>query len=624
MTNRKIRQSQTIVPFGAGGIFDFKGESFVGMDIRFWPNQAKNLEFPRLANKLGVRRFKTAPVAPSGRGKPPVDWPRLPYQRFPAWLFCDQCRRMYRWKSTMEQSDEEPTCERCARQPKLVPMRFIQICTHGHLSDVDWAWWAHSMTSAEDRGDCQDGSDLRFKVSSESSGLDALTVVCNSCPAQRNLFGIGTPNMVKKLGITCSGRQPWQRYSEAIKCDEPPKIVQRGAANVYFPNIVSAIDIPSMTSHAVSREADSTTENILNHVSWEKFLAAASPFAEVYRSLISMECEVPEEAVDALAEKCRQTTTGSLAAQASADVDLANEEWLVFAAPADVRPSNANFITRDGDLEIQSDGNLADLSIAEIIKGVVLVDRLREVRTITGYSRYEPGDTSISVDPTNKRPKWLPAVETFGEGIFIRFDEQRLNDWERHPSVRSRVTKLDGDLSKSFQQDRLREPAGARMLPRYPLIHTIAHLLIRQLSFECGYNTASLRERVYAREVLVNGAPTRQAGVLIYTAAGDAEGTLGGLVRQGQKPFLMETLIRMLEAGAWCSADPLCCESPGQGLGNLNRAACHACALLPETSCEAGNTLLDRVLVIGSPTVPGFFEGALSAARTESMRGLWT
>lgn len=106
-----------------------------------------------------------------------------------------------------------------------------------------------------------------------------------------------------------------------------------------------------------------------------------------------------------------------------------------------------------------------------------------------------------------------------------------------------------------------------------------------------------------------------QRGLLIYTAAGDAEGTLGGLVRQGEAPHFAETLIRMLEAAAWCSADPLCAEHTGQGFGNLNRAACHACTLLPETSCQTGNTLLDRALVVGSARVPGYFADVLTASR---------
>ena len=133
---------------------------------------------------------------------------------------------------------------------------------------------------------------------------------------------------------------------------------------------------------------------------------------------------------------------------------------------------------------------------------------------------------------------------------------------------------------------------------------------MRQLAFSSGYSAASLRERVYARQ-----EPNSQAGVLIYTAAGDAEGTLGGLVRQGEAPRLLRSLYAALESADWCSSDPLCRESHGQGPDALNRAACHGCALVSETSCERSNLLLDRVLLLGDDHVNGFFQETVEAAR---------
>ncbi|MFD0740775.1 Zn-binding domain-containing protein [Phytohabitans flavus] len=145
------------------------------------------------------------------------------------------------------------------------------------------------------------------------------------------------------------------------------------------------------------------------------------------------------------------------------------------------------------------------------------------------------------------------------------------------------------------------------------LLHTLAHLLIRRLAFSCGYSAASLRERVYSAV-----GPDPEAGFLIYTAAGDAEGTLGGLVRQGEPPRLAQTLLSALEEASWCSADPVCRESRGQGLGSLNLAGCHGCCLVAETSCERSNVLLDRVLVVGDDTTPGLFGDVVDALRTAS------
>ena len=131
---------------------------------------------------------------------------------------------------------------------------------------------------------------------------------------------------------------------------------------------------------------------------------------------------------------------------------------------------------------------------------------------------------------------------------------------------------------------------------------------MRQLCFECGYASTSLRERLYVDD-------GRMSGVLIYTADGDSEGTLGGLVRQGEPDRLPAIMLRSLHQAAWCSADPLCLETENSGMVGLNRAACHACLLAPETSCELANAMLDRRLLFGDDTgVTGFFSTVLEEA----------
>ncbi|MFD8197664.1 Zn-binding domain-containing protein [Streptomyces wuyuanensis] len=132
------------------------------------------------------------------------------------------------------------------------------------------------------------------------------------------------------------------------------------------------------------------------------------------------------------------------------------------------------------------------------------------------------------------------------------------------------------------------------MSPRFILLHTLAHLLINQLTYECGYSSASLRERLY-----VSPGPDGIAGRLIYTAAGDSEGTLGGLVRMGEPGRLEGVLENALARAAWCSSDPVCIGSKGQGPGSCNLAACHGCALLPETAWEECYRFLVRALVVG-------------------------
>ncbi|MFI8090207.1 DrmB family protein [Streptomyces sp. NPDC086080] len=608
----RVRQSQTVVPFGVGAVFDIQGESFVATGIGDWPSRGRQpIESARLAGRLGVSGFFAAPATANDRFDI-ADAPGAPYIRFPSWLFCGACRRMKRWRIADEKHGQAPRCPSCSPARTLAPMRFVQICQAGHLSDVDWWFWAHSRRDGGERGQCGEREKLKFLVSERASGLEALSVACTAkdCGAVRDLLDVlGTH------GLRCSGRNPWQRASEAVQCPRPVQIVQRTAGNLYYPIVHSALDIPEtdVPAHADDALADQVREHHL----WVSLCRdAASPRAVLFRQMIQEDTGADDALLDALlAEETgvMSPTTTAAASEGPAKPDLSREEWAAFTAP--VPPATRDFALRETTLGLAEETAEPWAGLAGHFGRIVLADRLREVRALSGFTRVSPDATVVPAD-TSRRLKWLPAVEVFGEGIFLTLDRAALKDWEDDPDVRRRVKGMRADLDRSFQKDRLESVTGPELSPRFVLLHTLAHLLIRQLSFESGYTTASLRERIYARP------EQDQYGVLVYTAAGDAEGTLGGLVRQGEPPRLAETLLRMTESAAWCSADPLCAEHAGQGFGNLNRAACHACALLPETSCEAGNSLLDRALVIGGERVPGYLQPIVSAARAAAADAL--
>jgi hypothetical protein len=135
--------------------------------------------------------------------------------------------------------------------------------------------------------------------------------------------------------------------------------------------------------------------------------------------------------------------------------------------------------------------------------------------------------------------------------------------------------------------------------PAYIMMHTFAHLLIKRLCFNCGYGSSSLRERIY----FSSNSETRMNGILIYTSSGDSEGSLGGLVRQGREMFLSKLIKDTVADSRWCSADPVCSDIgqiSGQGPNNVNGSACHNCCIVPETSCEDFNSLLDRATITGT------------------------
>jgi hypothetical protein len=264
--------------------------------------------------------------------------------------------------------------------------------------------------------------------------------------------------------------------------------------------------------------------------------------------------------------------------------------------------------------------------LAAFFSHVVLVHRIREVRALRGFCRVNPplgGDAySTPCAPISRRrvsrepneQNWLPAIEVRGEGIYFELDPARVRDWETDENVKTRVQVLRDSLRTAWtRRFRNEPPEEAYPTARYVLLHTLSHLLIKQLSIECGYSSASLRERLYVRG---EEEAAGELGILIYTATTGADGTNGGLVRQGHPDRFVDIFLSALEGAGWCSSDPLCYECRGQGSDALNLAACHACCLVSETSCEHHNTFLDRGLVVGLPGRPslGYFASLATGA----------
>jgi len=237
-----------------------------------------------------------------------------------------------------------------------------------------------------------------------------------------------------------------------------------------------------------------------------------------------------------------------------------------------------------------------DPVISKFFKSISLVPKLRETRAFIGFSRLEPNDVAIFERKKILRTgdeNWLPAIEVYGEGIFFEFNEAEVQRWARKPNVAERIDKLN----RAYRSSKFGQKSEGNLRPEYVLIHTFSHLLINQLSFDCGYGSSSIRERIYCEKTSNN---YNMFGVLIYTASGDSEGSLGGLVRQGEPGRIEDTIVDAVKNALWCTSDPICIQSAGQGPESCNLAACHNCALLPETCCESGNRLLDRGTVVGT------------------------
>jgi hypothetical protein len=290
-------------------------------------------------------------------------------------------------------------------------------------------------------------------------------------------------------------------------------------------------------------------------------------------------------------------------------IDLKGPEWEAFTSPKPPQNWPDFLVTRVGPPQ----------RFRSYLDYVVLAERLREVNALVGFTRVEPpeearegGDPPPRAPLSNGRPEWLPATEVRGEGIFIRFDSERLAAWLARPSVREREALLLAG-HRAFRAARKLTPTEANFPGiLYVLLHSFAHIFIRELALESGYSAASVRERIYAS---ARGESPERAGVLVYTAAPDSDGTLGGLVELGKSENLGRLIEQALERTRICASDPLCAEHIPTHDRSLHGAACHACSFVAETSCEIGNRYLDRSLLV--PTFAGselaFFGGGVLA-----------
>ncbi|UUZ45809.1 DUF1998 domain-containing protein [Janibacter limosus] len=231
-------------------------------------------------------------------------------------------------------------------------------------------------------------------------------------------------------------------------------------------------------------------------------------------------------------------------------------------------------------------------SILGLVAQVSKVTRLREVRALHGFSRVTPISASGSPTETPRlslQPRdWLPAVEVFGEGVFVRLHDEVLRQWEQTDRARQRQFYLQRSVEARSEETGTNDFEAPTS--RFVAVHTLAHALLKELSLDAGYPIGALRERVFA-------AP-RQSGILVFTAASDAAGSLGGLAALAGEQRFSDVLKAAFGRAGWCSNDPVCSESGPSGSHGLNLAACHACLLLPETSCEHRNIFLDRVALL--------------------------
>jgi hypothetical protein len=593
----ELRPNQLLHTYGVGAVADLPNLSVViaGLDDWDLANSAIVTERRLLAAvqaQLGsqVETLRTPPYQPE-TNDPFGDWARIgvPVRLFPRWLRCSdtRCNRLAPVESGLfdlltdlwrpERIRYVHGCRgNGPSRPTAVPARFVLACEVGHLDDFPWLYYVHNGAVPATGGPGGGEHTLRLSERGTTGEAANLFVDC-SCGARRPMAPAFGREAMKSLPV-CRGRHP--HLGTFGGCGAETRTLGLGATNGWFAMQIRAFSLPQAETDVDQRVAEN----------WPQLsLLESVPEATAKSLLPSLACwpDVESFGVDAVWLAIRRRAEDGADDPAADEVDIDGPEWRAFtrAEPVEL----PDFTTRK---------ELPPAGTREWLAEVVLVPRLREVSALYGFTRIDAPEWDIGstdrdriVPIARAAPAWVPCAQTRGEGVFLRFSEERLAAWERQPSVQARGRMLLSAHEK-WRADRRLAPSGWPGV-RYVLLHTLAHVLIRELALECGYSASGIAERIYARS-----GDTPMAGVMLYTAAPDSEGTLGGLVSLGRRDRLGGLIDQALDAARLCTSDPLCADHDPRDRGELFGAACHACLFAAETSCVRGNHYLDRCLLV--------------------------
>ncbi|UOQ76543.1 DUF1998 domain-containing protein [Hymenobacter sp. 5516J-16] len=600
------------------------------------------------------------PLAFAGAPSPP----RVAVEYFPKWMYCPSCARFdhydqwrQQWYRTAGRKspaetlrfDEAPRCDYCfhqqqgtARWQTLEQVRFVMTSPAGSLADVPWPAWAlrhrYAAFAADDdsganepgadeleesgkltldvEAELPEGIELYYRTSGRFTDLKGIRIEARRRrgDGSSELLGSATLSGLFNLRVPEEAMEAYRvRDSERDhpRPGVPMKPVLRASNSVYYPHIVQSLYLPGKQPALVQPMAG--TAGITPEIgAWLKVqYEDEMPVKNILRLLFrTYQIELTQQEFDRLQAEdfvVRRPPPPLPEPSEPGEEEYRRAEYAYLT-------TEAATVSPDGSPDL-----LAQPVDWSDVPGMGLglrLDRLKMTSVQTSYTRQQPLDRDAYLaqdeagSPVSIRRRYttryklrthtLLGVENYGEGLFFSLDPAQLTAWEQQPAVVAHLRQL--------VQNQGRLPAGspgaARVAtPRRVLLHTLSHLLIKELEFLCGYPATSLQERLYV-------GPGMQ-GLLLYTIAG-AEGSYGGLVslaRTGKLPGLLRSA---LHRATDCAADPICwhTDEQGQGVGGLNLAACASCALLPETSCEEFNSLLDRRLVVDEDL--GYFRSLIA------------
>jgi len=589
----QIRQSQVVTMFGPGAMLDLTDHAVIVAGLDHWTGYK---EYPIHEERLAAKVKALLDVPSIEFYAPPADKddPTAAITGITAWLFPEWFVAQYEERNPATGARSRPLVyrldlsrgqlyQRDKKPYKVVPVRFVQACLRGHVSDIDWRVFVHGR---EDK--CQ--RSLWMDERGTSGDLTEITIRCE-CKKDRQL-SVATKMNDVPLGH-CNGPRPWLGNFSREKCGggdpgakaQINRLLVRSASNAYFAQTLSVISIPE-PGGALRQAVDSV---------WVDFLQYAESKADVVRERKKQKVSAALEGLsddEAWKDVERRKSGGAPSMRGIREVELET----LLSSPDQVGEDQPDGLFYARTIPIPKGEPWLTGKLAKVVK----VHRLREVIAQVGFTRFEAavadinGELALEVERAalSLNQSWVPAVENRGEGVFIGFAAPAIEAWLGRKAVKARGERLVA----GFDSWKALHPGVTANFPGLPyvLLHSLSHLLITAVALECGYAASSIRERIYVGD--------SGYGILLYTASSDAEGTLGGLVQAADR--IDQYLRDAIELGRLCANDPVCAQHQPDNRQEerfLLGAACHGCLLLAESSCERRNDFLDRTLVV--PTV---------------------
>ncbi len=600
-----IRPSQFITTFGPGAIIETPlgphvlcSTDDVLKRIKDSGIKMEDLAIRDIRLQWGLLKGKRIFKLPDSQNN---DWKNFSYptRKFPSWNLCVKHHVIHKALDG---------CPRCVNKDKpesklnKYAIRFLRACPEGHMDDVDWWWRVHQRSNHSGGVRC---TSQFFNWSGAASSLSSIIISCGGkgCNASCSLGDIYSSES------DCKGNRPEQLRNKSEKtCDKRMQVFQRGSFGLRLPEVVASMTIPPLVSEVhknlqredVRRMVDLLKyNNILNEENFWKNLKRDIEekripefIQEQLRSCTWVELE--ESITQIEKAKVATTLTEYLCQEHKSLIDVVDTGFPPYPYDNERRPGEP--------INFQVEATAIRRNVLSPSKKftfrVMPLERLRVVLVQRGYRRveYKAPDSILTYNDgtfdLSPQDVWLPGVEQFGEGIYIDLDPNLQGQENWYPSGEAAV-KWDSTIPSS---------AGVNELVLWNALsvwwHSLSHRLINALVIHSGYNSSSIRERLYLTKTPKGEL---RGGVLLYTTQPGGDGTMGGLT--SLVPEFEDILKIALNNIDRCSNDPLCEHAEIDKISKLG-SACYSCEMVSETSCEHFNGYLHRGLLLEKANRP--------------------